>query len=95
MTGPRELFEEHMKTLGLVAFENKLKDDTVQTIEDLHRANVEPKMITGDNIYIAVETGMRSRIIEKDEKVILLQGSKQDQREPILGKRIFNGICLY
>jgi magnesium-transporting ATPase (P-type) len=29
-------------------------------------------MITGDNIYIAVETGRRAGIISKDEKVIIL-----------------------
>lgn len=34
-------------------------------------------MITGDNIYIAVETGMRATIISPSEKVILLEGKKQ------------------
>ncbi len=72
MTGPREIFDKGITALGLVAFENKLKDDTRETILKLVESNIEPKMITGDNIYIAVETGVRAGIIKKDEKVILL-----------------------
>jgi hypothetical protein len=49
-------------------------------------------MITGDNIYIAVETGVRAGIITKDEKVILLEGRKQKFNGT---ERIFTGILLY
>lgn len=34
-------------------------------------------MITGDNIYIAVETGFRAGILVEGEKVVLLEGRKQ------------------
>lgn len=34
-------------------------------------------MITGDNIFIAVETGFRAGIIRADETVVLLEGRKQ------------------
>lgn len=49
--------------LGLIAFENRLKSDTWLTINKLVRSNIDPKMITGDNIYIAVETALRAGII--------------------------------
>ena len=48
------MYEKNITLLGLVAFENKLKDDTEETINRLTNANIESKMITGDNIYIAV-----------------------------------------
>lgn len=40
--------------LGLCAFENKLKHDTRETVDRLVKAGIEPKIITGDNIFIAV-----------------------------------------
>jgi magnesium-transporting ATPase (P-type) len=40
-------------------------------------AGIEPKIITGDNIFIAIETGVRAGIIPTHQPVILLEGSKQ------------------
>lgn len=34
-------------------------------------------MITGDNIFIAVETGFRTGILRENEKIVLLEGRKQ------------------
>ena len=50
----------------MVAFENKLKHDTNATIKKLLKANIEPKMITGDNIFIAVETGSRAGLVDRN-----------------------------
>jgi magnesium-transporting ATPase (P-type) len=47
-------------------------------------------MITGDNIFIAVETGFRCGILKSDEKVVLLEGKKQSKVRP----RNFEGILL-
>ena len=54
LEGEREIYEADIKALGLIAFENKLKSDTRETIDRLVESDIEPKMITGDNIYIAV-----------------------------------------
>lgn len=40
-------------------------------------ADIEPKIITGDNIFIAVETGVRAGVISIHDQVILLEGRKQ------------------
>jgi P-type E1-E2 ATPase len=66
------IFEQDIVALGLVAFENKLKNDTRVTMDRLIESDIEPKMITGDNIFIAVETGFRAGILKEDEKVVLL-----------------------
>jgi P-type E1-E2 ATPase len=63
--------------LGVVAFENKLKDDTVATLAKLMAAHIEPKIITGDNIFIAVETALRTGILPHNSKVLLFMGKKQ------------------
>ena len=50
-------------------------------------------MITGDNIFIAVETGSRAGLVDRNEKIILLEGRKQP--EFIKGKeRKFHGVVL-
>ena len=72
MEAERDIFEKDIIALGLVAFENKLKGDTRETIDKLNLSDIEPKMITGDNIYIAVETGYRAGILKEGEKVLLL-----------------------
>lgn len=75
----------------MVAFENKLKDDTRATIDLLVDSDIEPKMITGDNIFIAVETGFRAGILREGESVIMIEGRKQP---PAQQERRFRGIKL-
>ena len=58
----------------------------------LRESNIDTKIITGDNIYIAVETALRSGILEEKEKVILLEGKKQLGYQE--GKKTFEGIIL-
>ena len=78
--------------LGLVAFENKVKEEAKEAMERLRDSNIETKIITGDNIYIAVETAFRSGILQDDQKVLLLEGKKQEGYKE--GKREYEGIVL-
>ena len=41
-------------------------------MQRLRESNIETKIITGDSIYIAVETALRSGIIEENQKILLL-----------------------
>ena len=45
----------------------------------MKEANIVPKVITGDNIYIAIETGIRSGILNENEPIVLLRGKNQKQ----------------
>ena len=56
----REEMEKDFTLMGIVTFDNSLKEDCVQTIQSLKEADIEAKIITGDNIYIAIETAMRA-----------------------------------
>lgn len=40
--------------IGMVTFENKLKEDTKKTIALIEESKIETKIITGDNIFIAI-----------------------------------------
>ena len=71
------MYEFNINALGLVGFDNKLKTDANETMNKLFESNIEPKMITGDNIFIGIETAVRSGIIKSNEPVILLEGKKQ------------------
>jgi len=58
--------------LGLASFLNKLKNDTVDVIGRLrNQVGLSVKMITGDNIFTAVQTGFKSGIINKNETVVI------------------------
>lgn len=58
----REQAESELRFLGLIIFENKLKEGSAPAIETLRDANIVCKMVTGDNprtaISVARECGM-------------------------------------
>ena len=92
LTAERSFYEKDVKVLGLVAFENKVKDEAKETMNKLRESNIETKIITGDNIYIAVETALRSGILEEQQKVLLLEGKKQSGYKE--GKKVYTGNVL-
>ena len=57
-------------------FDNKVKEEAAELIEKLKTANIESRIITGDNIYVAMETAMRCGILS-DEKVTVFEGRNQ------------------
>ena len=56
----------NINILGLLVFENKLKKDSASTISLLSEAAIESRMITGDNVYIAIETAIRCGILNRE-----------------------------
>ena len=63
----RNFFMKDIEILGFLVFENKLKSDASETIALLREANIESKIITGDNVYIAIETSIRCGILSRNE----------------------------
>ena len=74
----RTIYEREIRLIGVLAFENKVKEEAKETMERLRQSNIETKIITGDNIYIAVETAIRSGILEEGSRVIILEGKEQE-----------------
>ena len=61
-------------------FDNKVKGEAAELITKLKEANIESRMITGDNIHVAMETSMRCGILA-DEHVIVFEGKNQLRRQ--------------
>ena len=96
MNSEREHFESGITILGLVAFENKLKSDARELIQRLRTANIDTKMITGDSIYVAAETAIRSGIIPQESAILLIEGRKQQQTSDSIspGPRVFHATSM-
>ena len=62
---------------GILAFENRIKEDTPKLMNKLKQSNIESKIITGDNVFIAVETAIRCGLLGERDKVIVLEGKNQ------------------
>lgn len=46
-------------------------------MERLKQSNIDTKIITGDNIYIAIETAIRCGILSENRKILVLEGKNQ------------------
>ncbi|CCH60603.1 hypothetical protein TBLA_0D00950 [Henningerozyma blattae CBS 6284] len=61
----REEVESNLEFLGFIVFENKLKEASKPTLNELHRANIRTIMCTGDNILTAISVGKESELIQE------------------------------
>ena len=68
----REDFLKGTTILGVVTFINQLKSDAIQTINALAEAEINTKIITGDNIFLGVQTAFMTGMIPNDKKVIIV-----------------------
>lgn len=62
--------------IGLVTFVNLLKEDAQSTIEALTESEINTKIITGDNIFLGVQTALMTGMISTGIKVVVLEGAK-------------------
>lgn len=58
--------------LGVVTFMNKLKEDASSTISTLSAAGISTKIITGDNIFLGIQTAFETGMIASDRKVVVI-----------------------
>lgn len=61
--------------LGIVSFVNLLKHDAKETIELLSANEINTKIITGDNIYLGVQTAIIVGMIPSNASIAILEGS--------------------
>ncbi|XP_069105845.1 polyamine-transporting ATPase 13A3-like [Argopecten irradians] len=69
----REQVEKNLTFLGLLVMENRLKPETTPVIQDLKEANIRTIMVTGDNMLTALSVARECNMVDKHEKVILVQ----------------------
>jgi cation-transporting ATPase 13A2 len=74
----REEAESNLNFAGFLISENKLKEDTSKCLFDLKSANLELKIISGDNPLTTIQAAREANIIEKNESVMLVSVSESD-----------------
>ena len=67
----RQTVECDLTFLGFLIMENKMKEDTPEVIQRLNEANLELKIISGDNPLTTIQATKESRIISNEKTVVL------------------------
>jgi len=73
----RDSLEVGLEMVGLLVFENRLKTDTADVIQELKDGAIRPVMITGDNANTAVKIGRECSMTTAD-KIVLCDVSPDD-----------------
>eukprot|EP00392_Amoebophrya_sp_AT5.2_P011346 g11423.t1 len=70
LTMPRSDLEREETFLGFVLFRNELKVDSVAAIRELKRGEIQPIMVTGDNIWTGLHIGEEAGLIPRGAVVL-------------------------
>ena len=87
--------ESNLEFLGFIIFENKLKEATLEVIEELHEARIRQIMCTGDNILTAISVGRECALIDRNAHCYIphfTEGSFQDPRAGLIWQSIDNPL---
>uniref|UniRef100_A0A8C4Q985 Cation-transporting ATPase n=1 Tax=Eptatretus burgeri TaxID=7764 RepID=A0A8C4Q985_EPTBU len=79
---PRTEFEHELHLLGLLVFQNPLKETTSAVIAQLKASRIQTIMITGDNLHTALSVGKLCGIVPVDEPVIIVDASPSSPGRP-------------
>ena len=74
--------ESDLDFVGFIIFENKLKDTTTDTIDELNEANIRSVMCTGDNILTAVSVARECHLIHRTAHCFVPHFSEGDGLDP-------------
>lgn len=89
MNATREEIEKDFIFMGFLIVENRLKPITSEIIKQLHEAEVETIMVTGDNILTAISVAKQCEIIPNQLKVISCDmGTNQRNETQIIWKDV-------
>jgi len=70
---PRLELEQKCEFLGLIIMQNSVKEETYGAIKELHDADINTVMVTGDNILTAISVGRDCGLIKPDQTVIRVE----------------------
>lgn len=79
----RTKLEKNMIFLGLMIIDNKLKDKTIPSIQELKDANQKMLMATGDNILTAIAVSKACGLITKEVKIFTCKIEKEEDKYEI------------
>jgi len=91
----RQEAESELEFIGFIIFENKLKDQTTEVIEELNQAEIRQVMCTGDNILTAVSVARECNLIDRFAHCFVphfLRGDGRDPRARLKWQSIDNSL---
>ena len=78
----RQDAESDLDFIGFMIFENKLKDATASTIDELNEANIRCVMCTGDNILTAISVARNCHLVDRTAHCFVPFFNEGDHFEP-------------
>lgn len=75
----REDFLMNTSIMGVVTFVNQLKTDAKSTISTLADCDINTKIITGDNIFLGIQTAITIGMIPPQAKITVIEGKKYNK----------------
>ena len=65
--GDRESLEKNLTLIGIYALQDPLRDEVVRSVRICHKAGINVRMVTGDNIDTAKAIALEAGILTKDQ----------------------------
>ena len=65
--GDREALERNLTLIGIYALQDPLRDEVVRSVRICHKAGINVRMVTGDNIDTAKAIALEAGILTKDQ----------------------------
>ncbi len=72
----RSELEQKCDFLGLIVMQNLVKKETYGAIKELHAADINTVMVTGDNILTAISVGRDCELVRPDQTIIRVEAEK-------------------
>ena len=63
----REALEKNLTLIGISALQDPLRDEVVRSVRICHKAGINVRMVTGDNIDTAKAIAIEAGILKKDQ----------------------------
>lgn len=63
----REALEKNLTLIGIYALQDPLRDEVVRSVRICHKAGINVRMVTGDNIDTAKAIAIEAGILKKDQ----------------------------
>ena len=76
--GSQENLEKDLNILGITAVEDKLQDDVAECVQDFISAGIKVWMLTGDKGETALEIGLSCGMYTKDDKLLQIMDTRDD-----------------
>jgi magnesium-transporting ATPase (P-type) len=67
----RDQVEHGLQFIGVLNFQNVMREDTPEVMKQLREANVQSIMLTGDNLYTGIHIARKSGLLLPDKQVLL------------------------